>query len=228
MIEKKGVNELYCLLFKIFFHFDGLNSIPSDDKKFNFCFANMEEALKKTIKQGIIKTIIYLGKEFTPEFHIELKNETANQKVHTCYPASVVEILRQFVKSERPQNHLVFYVELLLQCLSPMTPQLRKFVQKNALSTLQLLCTYNNISFNQPSQKLSVKTQNHLYIYCLRTSTKWRTINLKEEKGHADAVVEMSPKGTYIALLSDKLRIWRLSSGFWSGVLGAFSQDWSY
>lgn len=38
----------------------------------------------------------------------------------------------------------------------------------------------------------------------------------------------MSPKGTYIALLSDKLRIWRLSSGFWSGVLGAFSQDSSY
>ena len=32
----------------------------------------------------------------------------------------------------------------------------------------------------------------------------------------------MSPNGTYIALLSDKLRIWRLSSGFWSGVLGAF------
>jgi hypothetical protein len=38
----------------------------------------------------------------------------------------------------------------------------------------------------------------------------------------------MSPKGTYVALLSDKLRIWRLSSGFWSGVLGAFSQDWVF
>lgn len=38
----------------------------------------------------------------------------------------------------------------------------------------------------------------------------------------------MSPQGTYIALLSDKLRVWRLSSGFWSGVLGAFSQDWVF
>ncbi len=38
----------------------------------------------------------------------------------------------------------------------------------------------------------------------------------------------MSPKGTYIALLGDKLRIWRLSSGFWSGVLGAFSQGWTF
>jgi hypothetical protein len=106
-----------------------------------------------------------------------------------------------------------------------MTPHLRKYVQKNALATLQFLCTYSNVSFNQPSQRLSVKTSNHLYIYCLRTSTKWRTINLKEEKGVLNSIVEMSPKGTYIALLSDKLRIWRLSSGFWSGVLGAFSQD---
>lgn len=39
----------------------------------------------------------------------------------------------------------------------------------------------------------------------------------------------MSPKGTYIALLNNKkLKIWRLSSGFWSGVLGAFSQGWSF
>jgi len=109
-----------------------------------------------------------------------------------------------------------------------MTPHLRKYVQKNALNTLQFLCTYSNVSFNQPSQRLSVKTQNHIYIYCLRTSTKWRTINIKEEKGSVHNVVELSPQGTYIALLSDKLRIWRLSSGFWSGILGAFSQDSSY
>ena len=39
----------------------------------------------------------------------------------------------------------------------------------------------------------------------------------------------MSPKGTYIALLhAGKLQIWRLSSGFWSGVLGAFSQGWNF
>lgn len=42
------------------------------------------------------------------------------------------------------------------------------------------------------------------------------------------SILEMSPKGTYIALLGNKLRIWRLSSGFWSGVLGAFSQGWSF
>ncbi len=51
---------------------------------------------------------------------------------------------------------------------------------------------------------------------------------MKDEKFSENSVLEMSPKGTYIALLGDKLRIWRLSSGFWSGVLGAFSQGWTF
>jgi len=39
----------------------------------------------------------------------------------------------------------------------------------------------------------------------------------------------MSPKGNYISLLTyRKLYIWRLSSGFWSGILGAFSQGWTF
>jgi hypothetical protein len=62
-----------------------------------------------------------------------------------------------------------------------MTPNLRKYVQKNVISTLQYMCTYKNVSFNQSSQKLSVQTANHIYIYCLRTSTKWRTIPLKDK-----------------------------------------------
>lgn len=38
----------------------------------------------------------------------------------------------------------------------------------------------------------------------------------------------MSPKGTYVALLDNKsLHIWRLTTGFWSGVIGAFSQGWT-
>ncbi len=126
-------------------------------------------------------------------------------------------------------EHIVFYIELLLQCLSPMTPHLRKYVQKNVLNTLQYLCSYKCVSFNQPSQKLAVKTHNNLYIYCLRTSTKWRTISLKEiTSSTGQFVLEMSPNGTYVALLSDRLNIWRLASGFWSGVLGAFSQGWNF
>lgn len=115
--------------------------------------------------------------------------EALNQKPHPSYPASVVEILRQYIKAEKPQSNLVFYIELLLQCLSPMTPQLRKHVQKNVLATLQLMCSYENISFNQPSQKLSLRTDSNIYIYCLRTSTKWRTISLKDEKQVEHSVI---------------------------------------
>ena len=73
-----------------------------------------------------------------------------------------------------------------------------------------------------------MRTDTNIYIYCLRTSTKWRTITVKDELPPEKSILKMSPKGTYIALLSDKLKIWRLSSGFWSGVLGAFSQGWTF
>lgn len=62
ILESFGINELFYEAFKIFFLFDGLTSIPADDKKFNFCFASIDESLRKTIKQGIIKTLIYLAK----------------------------------------------------------------------------------------------------------------------------------------------------------------------
>jgi hypothetical protein len=38
----------------------------------------------------------------------------------------------------------------------------------------------------------------------------------------------MSPQGNYIAFLGERLRVWRLNSGFWSGVVGAFSQGWTF
>ena len=62
IIIELGVTELFCSLFKIFFYFDGLSTVPSEDKRFNFCFASIDEYLRKTIKQGIVKTLIYLAK----------------------------------------------------------------------------------------------------------------------------------------------------------------------
>lgn len=39
----------------------------------------------------------------------------------------------------------------------------------------------------------------------------------------------MSPKGNHIALMTyKKLYVWRLSSGFWSGLLGSNSQRESF
>ena len=89
------------------------------------------------------------------------------------------------------------------------------------------MCTYKNISFNQPSQKLALVTDNHIYIYDLRTATKWRTIDL-DKSNIVEYVVEMSPKGSYVAVLGKSLKIWRLSNSLWSGVLGAFYQGWTF
>lgn len=64
ILDSFGINEIFYEMFKIFFLFDGVTSIPPDDKKFNFIFASVDEPLRKLIKQGIIKTVIYLAKEF--------------------------------------------------------------------------------------------------------------------------------------------------------------------
>lgn len=127
--------------------------------------------------------MVYLANQYTNEFIQLLKKETVNQDLHPFYPCSVIELLRQFLKSQKPTKHLVFYVELLLKCISPTTPQLRKYVQKNVTQTLYFLCTYRNISFNQPSQKISLLSANHIFIYDLRTATKWRTIDIEHHEG---------------------------------------------
>lgn len=56
--------QIFTDLFRIFFAYDGLTSVAPDDKKFNFCFAATDEALRRAMKQGIIKSVIYMGKEF--------------------------------------------------------------------------------------------------------------------------------------------------------------------
>ena len=61
-------------MFRIFFFYDAIPSVAADDKKFNFVFAKNDEAFRKTMKQGIIRTIIYIGNTFQHVFHAALKN----------------------------------------------------------------------------------------------------------------------------------------------------------
>lgn len=49
-------------LFRIFFYYDGLATISPEDKRFNFVFAKTDENMRKSMKQGIVKSIIYIGK----------------------------------------------------------------------------------------------------------------------------------------------------------------------
>jgi len=52
----------------VFFYYDGIHSVQADDKRFNFVFENVSIAENKKMKQQIVKTIIYLSKEFNNEF----------------------------------------------------------------------------------------------------------------------------------------------------------------
>jgi hypothetical protein len=61
-IDSNTIVKLLIELFKIYFYYEGIDTVASDDKKFNFCFANVEGSLKKLMKQHIIKTVIYIYK----------------------------------------------------------------------------------------------------------------------------------------------------------------------
>ena len=62
ILTQIGLTPLFTQLFLIFFYLDGLATVAPDDKRFNFCFAPLEEPIRKILKQGVIKTLIYLAK----------------------------------------------------------------------------------------------------------------------------------------------------------------------
>ena len=64
LINNTMAVKIYMDLFKIFFYYDGLSVVKSDDKKFNFCFEHLAPPELKKMKHSIIKTVIYLLKEF--------------------------------------------------------------------------------------------------------------------------------------------------------------------
>lgn len=64
LISSSIAAKIFIDLFKIFFLYDGIDFITSDDKRFNFCFEKLPVVERRKMKQQIIKTTIYLSKEF--------------------------------------------------------------------------------------------------------------------------------------------------------------------
>lgn len=64
MISPNLGMKIFADLFKIFFYYDGAASMQPDDKKFNFVFEGVPSAENKKMRQQIVKTVIYLSKEF--------------------------------------------------------------------------------------------------------------------------------------------------------------------
>lgn len=64
LISNAMAVKIFMDLIKIFFCYDGLASVKADDKKFNFCFEHLSSAELRKMKHQLIKTVIYLLKEF--------------------------------------------------------------------------------------------------------------------------------------------------------------------
>ena len=103
-----------------------------------------------------------------------------------------------------------------------MNQSLRKHTHTHIIAAIQQLSNHPAVSFSPTSQKVLVRTDDNLHIYCLKTAKKIKTIPIKEFNHD---ILKISPKGNYIALLGEKLRIWKINSGFWSGVMGTVANS---
>lgn len=65
LIDSAKVYTLLNNLFIIFFLYDGVGTVPKDDRKFNFALESNTPIMIKRMKQVIIKTIVYISQQFS-------------------------------------------------------------------------------------------------------------------------------------------------------------------
>lgn len=125
-------------------------------------------------------------------------------------PARVVPMLPRFT-------------EVILRCLEPSDPALRRQNLIAVTSALhEMVQTFPMVAFHQVTQKLAVGTMDGLVVvYDLRTATKWRIL-----EGHTGTVAALALSADGSRLCSygrddHSVRIWSCSSGtILGGLLG--------
>ncbi|GAB5355853.1 hypothetical protein AAMO2058_000240700 [Amorphochlora amoebiformis] len=110
-------------------------------------------------------------------------------------------------------------VQIIIKCLDPSAPALRKSLLRPATAALHALVqNYPSVTFHQKSQRFAVgttaRTSSVIVIYDLRTATKWRILS-----GHTATItaVSFNPSAAYIASYSPdeqpaNLKIWETGS----------------
>eukprot|EP00929_Paragymnodinium_shiwhaense_P029630 TRINITY_DN16933_c0_g1_i3.p1 TRINITY_DN16933_c0_g1~~TRINITY_DN16933_c0_g1_i3.p1 ORF type:complete len:1549 (+),score=322.84 TRINITY_DN16933_c0_g1_i3:38-4648(+) len=142
------------------------------------------------------------------------------------YASSALIVLVAFIKrhSTKVLPLLPRFTEVVLRCLEPSDPSLRRqslFAVTSALH--ELVQTFPMVAFHQPSQKFAVGTGDGLVVvYDLRTATKWRIM-----EGHTGAIAALafSKDGAKLCSYSaqdSSIRVWQCGSqGFLGGLLGS-------
>merc|ERR1712194_361902 len=142
-----------------------------------------------------------------------------------AYASSALFVLVAFIHGHASKvlPQLSRFVEVVLRCLEPSDPALRRQSLLAVTTALhELVQTFPMVAFHQKSQKFAVGTGDGLVVvYDLRTATKWRIL-----EGHTSAVAALafsrdgSQLGTYSAH-DCSVRMWQCSSaGFLGGLLG--------
>ncbi|KAF4653063.1 hypothetical protein FOZ61_009214 [Perkinsus olseni] len=137
---------------------------------------------------------------------------------------AVLVLVSLLHKHPRRLRHCVpeFAEAAVLRCLDPVFPLRRRNCLIPATTALhEMVKTFPNTSFDQPTQRFAVAKNSTIIVYDLRTATKWRV--LEGHRGDVSATA-FDPAGTQLASYSAQdatLRVWQCgSTGFFGGILG--------
>ncbi|CAD8118418.1 unnamed protein product [Paramecium sonneborni] len=185
--------------------------------------SKQSDDMKKRMRQLTVKSIIQVAISAPADFTKILNKDIQNLETHLLYPSSIIEIIRNYIKSQHNNIHkqLPFLMDIILKSLDPNNPNLRKVCHRSATYALQTICkTFKCICFHQQTQKIAIG-DTQILIYDLRTAVKWRVLD-----GHNGQVncLEFDHTGKQLASFSNtdwKIKIWKVgSTGFFGAIIG--------
>eukprot|EP00469_Lotharella_globosa_P000398 CAMPEP_0167796704 /NCGR_PEP_ID=MMETSP0111_2-20121227/15207_1 /TAXON_ID=91324 /ORGANISM="Lotharella globosa, Strain CCCM811" /LENGTH=1669 /DNA_ID=CAMNT_0007690649 /DNA_START=264 /DNA_END=5273 /DNA_ORIENTATION=+ len=180
------------------------------------------------------RALLQAGQSAPRSFIRQMGNEALNLKSKARCRSGALFAIVALVKKYPSSliNALPSAVQIIIKCLDPSAPALRKSLLRPATAALHALVqNYPSVTFHQKSQRFAVgttaRTSSVIVIYDLRTATKWRILS-----GHKKTItaVSFNPSATYLASYSPdeepaSLKFWETGSqGFLTNFLGITCQ----
>mmetsp|Transcript_23809 Transcript_23809/g.57672 ORF Transcript_23809/g.57672 Transcript_23809/m.57672 type:complete len:1737 (+) Transcript_23809:84-5294(+) len=180
------------------------------------------------------RALLQAGQAAPRSFIRQMGNEALNLKSKSRCRSGALFAIVALVKKYPSSlvTALPSAVQIIIKCLDPSAPALRKSLLRPATAALHALVqNYPSVTFHQKSQRFAVgtspRTSSVIVIYDLRTATKWRILS-----GHKKTItaVSFNPSATYLASYSPDesppcLKFWETGSqGFLTNFLGIQGQ----
>jgi len=178
------------------------------------------------------RALLQAGQSAPRSFIRQMGNEALNLKTRARCRSGALFAIVALVKKYPSSliTALPSAVQIIIKCLDPSAPALRKSLLRPATAALHALVqNYPSVTFHQKSQRFAVgttpRTSSVIVIYDLRTATKWRILS-----GHKKTItaVSFNPSATYLASYSPDeacLKFWETGAqGFLTNFLGIQGQ----